>query len=342
MDCNRYPTLSISPNGITVYNTWIGPRKKYYGEMEDEKKAFERSEHLKRNNPKGTLSKKALKRIEMALKWLLFMSRDKKVYYRVIKKYVKFKVTFVTVTLASKQVHSDNEIKSKCLNQLLTELRQVYNMKHYIWRAEKQKNGNIHFHILTNVFIPQDKLCSMWNRIQNKLGYVDRYSSFMNDNIKSFSDYYNMFMDSGTYTQLMQRYIKGRACKFKNPNSTDIHSVKKVKNIAAYLSKYFCKSTQESGDKGEDKQSESFVNGKIWGLSQSLSELKTITIGIGSVLSNEINMVYDLMKQKVYQDKFFTFIRVSFKELIKLKAENIMSIVYKKLLEFNEKSLSLC
>lgn len=342
METCRQPTLSISPSGITMYHTWIGTRKKYGDEIVEERKKMERDTNLRNNLPNGVLSEKAKKRIENALKWLLFMSKEKKIYHRPIHKFVKFKICFVTVTLASKQRHDDKIIKSQLLNQLLTELRQQYNMKHYIWRAEKQANGNIHFHILTNVFIQQDSLCKMWNRIQNKLGYVDEYSRRMRSEISSFSDYYNAFIDSGTYTQLQQRYIKGKACNWNNPNSTDIHSVRKVKNIAAYLMKYFTKSTQQTGAKDVDKSQESIILGKIWGLSESLSKLKTITTGIGSELNTELNKVFEAMKEKAIIEKYFTFIRVSFKELIRLKANRVMKIVYDTLELFNEKSLSLC
>lgn len=270
------------------------------------------------------------------------MSKEKKIYHRPLHKFVKFKICFVTVTLASKQRHSDKIIKSQLLNQLLTELRQRYSMKHYIWRAEKQANGNIHFHILTNVFIPQDSLCKMWNRIQNKLGYVDDYSRRMRSEIGSFSDYYNAFIDSGTYSQLQQRYIKGKACNWNNPNSTDIHSVRKVKNIAAYLMKYFTKSTQERGVKDEELEDNNVILGKIWGLSESLSKLKTVTTGIGTELMNELNRIFDILKEKAFIDKYFTFIRVSFKDLIKLKADNIMKVVFERLKLLNENSLSLC
>lgn len=342
METRRQPTLSISPSGITMYHTWIGTRKRYGDEIIEERKKIERDTNLRQNTPNGVLSEKAKKRIEAVLKWLLFMSKEKKIYHRPLHKFMKFKICFVTVTLASKQRHSDKIIKSQLLNQLLTELRQQYNMKHYIWRAEKQANGNIHFHILTNVFIPQDSLCKMWNRIQNKLGYVDDYSRRMRSEISSFSDYYNAFIDSGTYSQLQQRYIKGKACNWNNPNSTDIHSVRKVKNIAAYLMKYFTKSTQERGVKDEALEDNNVVLGKIWGLSESLSKLKTVTTGIGGELMNELNRIFDILKEKAFIDKYFTFIRVSFKDLIKLKANNIMKVVFERLKLLNENSLSLC
>lgn len=338
----RMPTLSISPNGITMYHTWIGKRKNHGDELIQARKDFERSKNLRKNNHNGELSDKAKKRIEAALKWLLFISKEKKIYHRAIHRFVKFKICFITLTLASKQKHDDNTIKSKLLNQLLTELRQTHGMKHYIWRAEKQANGNIHFHILTNVFIPQDSLLKKWNRIQNKLGYVDAYSERMRNTVESFSDYYNAFIGEGTYSQLQQRYIKGKACNWNNPNSTDIHSVRKVKNIAAYLTKYFTKSEQNSGAKNEDKEKEEKIIGKIWGLSETLSKLKTITTGIDNELNEELNRIYEAMKEKAFVDKYFTFIRISFKELIKIKAIKIMNVVFRELKLLNENSISLC
>lgn len=336
------PTLSISPSGLTIYNTWIGPKRYYGDEIERERKLRDRDHNLRNNSHNGTLSAKAIKRVECAMKWLLFMSREKKIYYRAIKKYVKFKITFVTVTLASEQKHTDQVIKSKLLNQLLTELRQRYDMKHYVWRAEKQRNGNIHFHIVTNVFIPQDALCSMWNRIQEKLGYVSRYSEKMRESVRSFSDYYNTFIGSGTYSQLMQRYIKGRSCNWRNPNSTDIHSVKKVKNVAAYLMKYFTKNTQETAAKDEDKQENTCVNGKIWGLSESLTQMRSITTGIDYELGNELGRIIDVKGRSIYNGRFFTFIRIDFKQLIKMKATHVMTNVFRFLESVGEKTLGLC
>lgn len=45
---------------------------------------------------------------------------------------------------------------------------------------------------------------SVWNNCQNKLGYIER-------------------------------------CKYKNPNSTDIHAVKNQKALGAYMAKYMLK-----------------------------------------------------------------------------------------------------
>lgn len=38
----------------------------------------------------------------------------------------------------------------KCFNTLLTRLHKVFKLRSYLWVAERQKNGTLHFHMLTN------------------------------------------------------------------------------------------------------------------------------------------------------------------------------------------------
>ena len=54
---------------------------------------------------------------------------------------------FLTLTLPSEQIHNDKEVKRKCLNWYLITLQRKHHIKNYIWVSEKQKNGNIHFHL---------------------------------------------------------------------------------------------------------------------------------------------------------------------------------------------------
>ena len=162
---------------------------------------------------------------------MLFLAKDKPLFPHRRDSRLTFKLNMVTLTLSSKQIHTDNEIKNKLLNQFLVELRYKHKCQFYLWRAESQGNGNIHFHIITDKYIPWNELRNGWNRIQNKLGYVDRFN---------------------------EKY------KGKTPNSTDIHSIWKVKNLSAYLAKYCTK---------EDKNRK--IQGKQWGLSSGLSKLKS-------------------------------------------------------------------
>lgn len=85
-------------------------------------------------------------------------------------------LTFVTLTLPSSQQHSDENIKRNILWPFIEIIKRYYGVQEYIWRAEKQQNGNIHFHILIDKYIRHDLIRFHWNFGLNKYGYIDAYS----------------------------------------------------------------------------------------------------------------------------------------------------------------------
>lgn len=232
--------ISISPSKIVDY--W-----RYEGNASHKSVKSASLDNLKHNKQHGNISKNAKKRLLNAIDWLLAYSDEKFVYSKQTRKKFRFKVGFVTLTLSAAQAHSDNTIKKQLLNQFITEARWRWGVVHYVWRAECQQNGNIHFHILTDKFIPYRELRTCWNRIQAKLGYIDKFKA-----VHGHSD----------------------------PNSTDVHSVVKIKNIRKYVSKYMAKT--------DDSRA---VEGNIWGLSQSLSQSRPLVLSLHSsfeVAWNEI------------------------------------------------------
>lgn len=82
---------------------------------------------------------------------------------------------FFTLTLSSDQIHPDATINRQCLQPFLQAMKRTHGIEHYFWRAESQENGRIHFHVLTDRYIPKEALRIAWNKAQNLLGYVDRY-----------------------------------------------------------------------------------------------------------------------------------------------------------------------
>ena len=85
------------------------------------------------------------------------------------------KLVFLTLTLSAVQVHSDQEIKSKILKPFMRWLRENQECSNYIWKAEVQKNGNIHFHVIIDQFVSKDEIRAKWNESQDNLGYHQRY-----------------------------------------------------------------------------------------------------------------------------------------------------------------------
>lgn len=309
--------ISISPSGLAIYREYLDPKPRHTmtpdGSFDNSTEnnepintiTSETSYHERFKN-NGLISEHTAKKIRKKINWLLFVARPKKVFHQSSKKWVKFKLCFVTLTLPSKQRHTDQVIKNKCLNQLLIELKRYHGVTLYLWRAEKQQNGNIHFHILTDKFIDSDRLRFRWNRIINKLGYVDDYRNQMIKKVKCFADYYNLFINQGSYQQLYQRYIRGRAVNWNNPNSTDVHSLSKVKNVAAYLSKYMSKNVENYEDLTEQEKELLTVSGQQWGLSESLSKMNNISVAIDSYADDALRHVFKTIKSKeIWGDYFF-------------------------------------
>lgn len=286
------PYYSLRPNQISFYSR---PDENYcYARQKIGWKNLENNQ-----NKTGKLSQNAQKRLRRKIEWMLFTSKKKEISGRVVHgKYqgytthyskgnnyqskIQYKLTFITLTLPSKQIHSDKEIKSKCLNQFLVELRSKFNVKKYIWKAEKQKNGNIHFHILCDRYIQWHALRNLWNRIVNKLGYVNVYQTKMKNFYKNGFRLSNNPLDNRPKEVQLKAFNQGLKSDWSNPNSTDIHALYKVKNLSSYMSKYLVK----DGEK---------IEGRIWGCSQFLSKCSAL-IDVGHQYSlkvfDEIKRVY--------------------------------------------------
>lgn len=343
-ETNFFDCMSLTPHGFTIYKDFIRNKVRFNDERhfesdsenstnEIKEDTVNSSQHAERLKTKGIMSPQATRKMRTAVEWLLLLAKPKREWCKSSKRWIKFKVCFVTLTLPSCQVHSDQEIKKLCLNQLLIELKRYNGLHNYIWRAEKQINGNIHFHLVMDKFIEASVLRLRWNRIINKLGYIDKYTDRMNQNIKNFSDYYNEFINQGSYAQLFKRYCHGKTSNWKNPNSTDIHSVRKIKNLVSYLLKYMSKNVEEPELLSDSDKEKLLVSGQLWGLSESLSKMRNVIIPISSEIQEEINRLWDNVKTLFIKDEWFTYKVCSLKNVVENDCKLIMKYVYEKLIE---------
>lgn len=136
--------------------------------------------------------------------------------YKYMKKH-KICPTFLTLTLSSTQIHSDLEIKRKCLMPFLQELQRKIECIIYQWVQEKQQNGNIHFHIICDRYIDHKWLRETWNKHQQTLSYIDNFELRYNH---------------------------------RNPNSTDIEKIDYMNKAIQYLSKYISKTDSKEKTQG--------------------------------------------------------------------------------------------
>jgi hypothetical protein len=105
-------------------------------------------------------------------------------------------------------MHCDKLIKRECLNPFIIELQREYGMRNYIWKAEPQQNGNLHFHLLSQTYIDAIELRLIWLFHVNRLGYVNEFR--VNH----------------------QKFLA---------NCTDVHYLHKINDVASYVSKYMGK-----------------------------------------------------------------------------------------------------
>lgn len=279
-------------------------------------------EYLRKNDHNGFLSEKATSNIKKAVKYCFWLSGSMRQGNRKIKAKPYGKLSLLTLTLSSKQFHPDNYIKSKMLNQFLVEIRQYNNKLFYVWRAEKQKNGNIHFHILVNIFIPLHLILRVWNRIQKKHGYLQDYKN--KHQSLTFKEYLNFYPPKNLPDRIKKYhyYSDQKKKNWENPNSVDIHGIKKAKSIYAYISKYLAKESEfvlkkevcpvtfeEKDVKIYDESQK--ISGRIWFASEVITSFKEDSLFIEGKISTEIMDFMQRFKDKVKYFNFATILLVS-------------------------------
>ena len=174
------------------------------------------------------------------------------------------KPTFVTLTLPSRQMHSDNEIKRHMLNDFIKNMKRKTDTKYNVWRAEPQGNGNIHFHLLMDTYIDWKLIRGHWNRILNRHKYIDEYRKNMNTFHKEGFQVREDLLRVWTLEKQKKAYEYGIKTNWSNPNTTDIHALQRVKSIGSYITKYMCKSDANGRA----------ITGRIWGASKEIKGLK--------------------------------------------------------------------
>lgn len=324
------PTATIHPGKIAIYNEvhWqpFKPSRDRTGQSFEEANAM--YSHLLESSrtAQGKVSKIAKRKINKTLDYLLFLTNNKTVTNSFTGRTFQFKIAFITLTLPSKQLHSDNEIKSKCLNQFLIEIKKHYKVKNYIWRAELQKNDNIHFHILVDKFIPYQEIRDRWNRIINKLNYVDNYRKqqqlYFRDGFKVRKE----LLPTWSKEKQLEAYNRGARLHWNSPNSTDVHSIRKIWNIKQYISKYMTKPPAAVLDLEPREIAGKIQQGRIWGCNSELNNITGARVTIDTEIEHEIASLQAHAKTHTFQQPYFAILSFDIKILLYLKCVRLIEI----------------
>lgn len=189
------------------------------------------------NTYKGDISKLSRKNISRAVQLLIQVSPIVWYINPLTGKKNHHRLTFLTLTFSCSKIVSLREEYQKSLLPLLRWLKEVKKVENYVWKAEYQKRGQLHYHITTNKFIEWTELRNKWNYIQKQNGYLQEY-----------------FSKHNSY----------------DANSTDVHAVYKIKDIESYLIKYMQKDVVSNNEDDKLPINENKCKGKVWGCSENL------------------------------------------------------------------------
>lgn len=262
---------AIYPNRITKYYKKDTPH--YSVSYWNEKiKAYSREnsvsiDNLKKKRSNWKLSYQTKMKIKDSIQLLYTLSPRRKAYNGNTLVSKKFKALFVTLTLPSKQKHTDIEIK-ECLNRFLVNIRKVYNVENYVWKAELQQNNNIHFHLVLDRYIHHNAIRYYWNMAVSPLNYVLEYQNkYKNMTIEEYCRYRNISIEKG-----LKGYRYGTKTNWSDPPTENVQILESVKQVSHYLSKYLAKEVKEETTESEKERILSF--GRVWARSQSLSQFQ--------------------------------------------------------------------
>lgn len=215
----------------------------------------------------GAMTMGARKRMTKAVTLLCQAVKPRWITNPVNGKMQYHKLSFLTLTISTNRNLTAKECYQSVLQHFIQWLRRTKKVTSYIWKAELQTRGQIHYHFIFPDFIHYREIRTEWNKLQRQAGLLDDF---------------------------IQTY------KHSDPNSTDIHEMKNVKKTAKYCVKELGKDidaikvkqkaeilsdvkagilSQETANEllKQLQENKFYTEGKIWDCSDNLSSMGYFT-----------------------------------------------------------------
>ena len=141
-EINGYYETAIHPGQINVYYKSFAPRHVAPAPFIDADTPVSSPgvvpAQFTDNHHYGRISPVALRKITRAVQYLTFLVPKRRRYHTPDGRSGNYFLNFITLTLSSPQIHTDNEIKRVIMEPFLNEMRKRYKVASYIWRAERR------------------------------------------------------------------------------------------------------------------------------------------------------------------------------------------------------------
>lgn len=228
------PTIKCSHRYLVVYNTRLVDGELSRGRYENFIVDGEKVEVYR-----GEMTKGSRKRLQDACELMIAVTKKKWYNHPKTGKRLSFRIGLLTTTLSAPQgTLNDRELKKGLLEPFLRKLRR-YGLRNYIWKCERQRNGNLHFHIFVDCFIDKNDVRRIWNRLQAKYHFITDF---------------------------------GKKHGHHDPNSTDIKAVVSDDGLVKYMLKYMVKDVEKVSQLELGRSLEAKDVGKVWDCSKALKE----------------------------------------------------------------------
>lgn len=252
------PTVQVRSNSLIFYSQRTTQAKRHISWLK------QKNELAKLKTYSGEITPGSKRRLTKAISLLTQAAKWQKVWNPVTQRTINFKMAFMTLTIPDDTIITANQAYNQLLKPFLRVMRRKHQMHSYIWKAELQERGQIHYHLTLNTFIPMHYIQNEWNKIIVTAGYADNF-------YKQFGHW--------------------------NPPSTHIRRVTNYNRLEEYLVKYCTKnSTDQDTLAARAKLGGEPLKGKIWGSSENLKQSTYYTELVGHSIEKAVNELVEAKK----------------------------------------------
>lgn len=226
-------------------------------------------------------------RFKEALNWLFMFAEKKNVYSKKAftdkhgqeRHNFSFRLAMITLTISAAQTHTDEFIKEHMLQPFLLWLWRK-SKANYVWKAETQLNGNIHFHITIDSFIHWEGVALKWMHLLNNNGYpIRKFPNGAFDSRHDASTQVKAIRNEEGFAKICGGYLTKNSIEEKHHNELKTAREEKLKELiektySVSQSLKFSDINIAGTTVKERLHYTRFVSGRLWGCSESLSKIQ--------------------------------------------------------------------
>lgn len=264
--------------------------------------------NLVKGSPKGFIGRDAARRIRNIIndwtqavncgsKWAKSQGADHGIFF-----------SFCTLTLPVQQMHGDKELKQDLLNPFIKALQRDHGLVNYLWRAEPQRNRNLHFHLFLDRYVPYDLIARYWEYHLEFLGYITAYCEQSGSLFPPATQIITVPKE-GQLRDYIAKYLSKAQAKRRSVLPASEEDLQLPKNARAPKKtriSYWGEGVAKDGSIYEYEVRP--IEGRVWGCSDLLRNIKPFNVLVSEVIGKWAVYMEKLKQAHVILKKFGTIL----------------------------------